>query len=95
MRRIALSALVAVIAVAVVRGSGAEEDALSAQARRLFAPLPEAMVSPDNPITAEKVALGRQLFFEPRVSADGTELRAVSSTRALRHRRAREADRRP
>jgi cytochrome c peroxidase len=30
------------------------------------------MTSPDNPITAEKVALGRLLFFETRVSADGT-----------------------
>lgn len=41
MRRIALSVLVAVIAViavAVGRGSGAEEDTLPAQARRLFAP---------------------------------------------------------
>lgn len=26
----------------------------------------------DNPLTAEKVALGKQLFFDPRLSADGT-----------------------
>src|ERR1044071_3454428 len=33
----------------------------------------EAMViPPDNPMTAEKVALGRQLFFDERLSADGS-----------------------
>jgi cytochrome c peroxidase len=69
MRRIVLSVLVA---VAVASASGAEEDTLFAQARRLFAPLPKTMVSPDNPLTPEKVALGRRLFFETRVSADGT-----------------------
>ncbi len=30
-------------------------------------PVPE-----DNPVTAEKVALGRKLFFDPKLSADGT-----------------------
>jgi cytochrome c peroxidase len=33
----------------------------------LYMPVPEA-----NPLTADKVALGRQLFFDPRLSADGT-----------------------
>src|SRR5262245_12087190 len=28
--------------------------------------------SKDNPTTAEKVALGQQLFFDPRLSKDGT-----------------------
>src|SRR6478672_12102850 len=33
----------------------------------------EAMViPPDNPMTPEKVALGRQLFFDERLSIDGT-----------------------
>ncbi len=49
----------------------ADEDLLE-QARRVFKPLPNVMASPDNPITPEKVALGRLLFFEPRVSLDGT-----------------------
>ncbi|CBE68724.1 MAG: c-type cytochrome [Candidatus Methylomirabilis oxygeniifera] len=31
-----------------------------------------AYVPPDNPLTAEKIELGRQLFFDGRLSADGT-----------------------
>jgi cytochrome c peroxidase len=33
----------------------------------LYMPVPE-----NNPLTAEKIELGRQLFFDPRLSADGT-----------------------
>lgn len=29
-------------------------------------------VPADNPLTAEKIALGRRLFFDPRLSVDGT-----------------------
>jgi cytochrome c peroxidase len=50
----------------------AADPDLRAQARALFEPLPRAMTTPDNPLTPDKVALGRMLFFEPRVSADGT-----------------------
>ena len=32
----------------------------------------EMSVPPDNPMTAEKVALGRQLFFDKRLSGDGS-----------------------
>jgi cytochrome c peroxidase len=45
---------------------------LRGQAQQVFKPLPTAMTSADNPITPDKVALGRLLFFEPRVSVDGT-----------------------
>jgi len=38
-----------------------------------FAPLPDRMNSPDNPVTAEKVALGRRLYFERRLSAGGNQ----------------------
>jgi len=31
-----------------------------------------AAIPPDNPQTPEKIALGQRLFFEPRLSADGT-----------------------
>jgi cytochrome c peroxidase len=37
-------------------------------ALKLFQPLPEAVSSPDNPITEEKIALGRMLYYEPRLS---------------------------
>ncbi len=50
----------------------AEDQALLTQARALFKPLPTVMESPENPVTPEKVALGRLLFFETRVSLDGT-----------------------
>ena len=34
--------------------------------------LPPVTIPPDNPQTGEKEALGRQLFFDPRLSADDT-----------------------
>ncbi len=34
--------------------------------------LPEVIHPADNPLTAEKVALGAQLYFDPRLSADNT-----------------------
>ena len=48
------------------------DPSVRSQAQQVFKPLPTAMTSPDNPITPEKVALGRMLFFETRVSVDGT-----------------------
>lgn len=47
--------------------------ALAATAAQALAPLPELPPVPaDNPMSAAKVALGRQLFFDPRLSVDGT-----------------------
>jgi cytochrome c peroxidase len=64
---------VAVIALSMASGTGhAADQDLRAQAQALFKPLPKEMASPDNPITPEKVHLGRLLFFETRVSLDGT-----------------------
>ena len=37
-----------------------------------LAPLPPVIAPADNPITPEKVELGRLLFFDPRMSADGS-----------------------
>lgn len=48
------------------------DPGLMEQARAVFKPLPKTISAPDNPLTPEKVALGRMLFFEPRVSVDGT-----------------------
>ncbi len=36
-----------------------------------LAPLPPVSAPPDNPITPKKVDLGRLLYFDPRMSADG------------------------
>jgi cytochrome c peroxidase len=52
--------------------SHAQDSDLRTRAAAIFKPLPKAMTSPDNVITPEKVALGRMLFFETRVSEDGT-----------------------
>ncbi len=60
------------LALSLVAVSGAQQPDLRAQAVAIFKPLPKEMATPDNPITPEKVALGRMLFFEPRVSEDGT-----------------------
>lgn len=51
-------------------GSGAEEP------YKLKMPLglqeDAAYIPPDNPLTAEKISLGKQLYFDTRLSADGT-----------------------
>ena len=61
----------AMLALAFGSASAADQ-ALLTQARALFQPLPKVMDSPENPVTPAKIALGRLLFFEPRVSVDGT-----------------------
>jgi cytochrome c peroxidase len=48
-----------------------DEDSLK-QAKQIFGPLPQVMVSEKNPITPEKVKLGKMLFYETRISVDGT-----------------------
>ena len=74
MRRDHLSTTVFVMAMLVLTwGSAtAADQALLTQAQALFKPLPKVMESPENSVTPEKVALGRLLFFETRVSQDGT-----------------------
>ena len=42
------------------------------QAQGIFKPLPDDMGTAEFPITPERVALGRALFFDPRPSLDGT-----------------------
>ncbi len=50
-------------------GSARAEDALRDQAKGLFEPIPKtAPALPDNPATPEKLALGKMLYFEPRLS---------------------------
>lgn len=50
---------------------GGENDLLT-QAKQIFTPLPQWMLSEKNPITPEKVHLGKILFYETRISVDGT-----------------------
>jgi cytochrome c peroxidase len=48
-----------------------DEDLLK-QAKQIFGPLPQVMLSEKNPVTPEKVKLGKILFYETRISVDGT-----------------------
>jgi cytochrome c peroxidase len=48
------------------------DEALLKQAKQIFGPLPQVISSEKNPITPEKVGLGKILFYETRISVDGT-----------------------
>lgn len=50
----------------------ADDAALIKRASQIIGPLPASMPSEENPITSEKVKLGKILFYEPRISIDGT-----------------------
>ncbi len=56
---------------------------ISAWTWNLPAGLPEPRVPPDNPMTAEKVALGRRLFYDTRLSGNGTQSCASCHRREL------------
>ena len=70
----AAAALAAMAAMAAAcTGPAARADAgLARQARDLFGQLPEVMASPNNAVTPAKAALGKALFYESRISVDGT-----------------------
>jgi len=65
------SCAIALAASAALLGAEDNEDALLARAQQIFKPLPADAGTPDRPLTPERVALGRALFFETRVSSDG------------------------
>ena len=71
---VAAEGLAVLFLLAMLAGAafaGPDQD-LIARAKAVFGPLPASMPSTDNPITPEKVRLGNLLFFESRVSVDGT-----------------------
>jgi cytochrome c peroxidase len=78
-KRIWIMCLVAVAITGVVASFAlASDDAdLLKEARSLFQPLPKDMATAEFPVTPERVRLGRALFFDPRIAADG----AVSCSR--------------
>ena len=67
----ALSAVLALIS-SVVWAATPDDQALLKQAQTVFKPLPEDMGTAEYPVTPERVTLGRLLFFDPRISLDGT-----------------------
>src|SRR5260370_27411665 len=56
---------------AAARTADVDADLLN-DARSNFQPLPQDMATPEFPITPSRVELGRKLFFDPRISVDGT-----------------------
>lgn len=50
----------------------ADDAALIKRTSQILGPLPASMPTEQNPITPEKVTLGKLLFYETRISADGT-----------------------
>lgn len=63
--------LMMAIALGCLTGA-AQADALRDAALQMFKPLPSTVPAvKDNPVTPEKVELGKALFFDPRLSASG------------------------
>ena len=54
-------------------GDAGDEAELLQQARSVFQMVPKDMATTEFPVAPERVRLGHVLFFEPRISADGTE----------------------
>lgn len=63
-----------VLFVSVITGTSfaTVDDGLIKKASQTLGPLPASMPSAENPITPEKVKLGKMLFYEPRISVDAT-----------------------
>jgi cytochrome c peroxidase len=72
MTKVIVSVFCAVLYCTVPLFAAGSDDELMNRAKAVFGPLPASMPSPDNPITQEKVKLGNMLFFESRISIDGT-----------------------
>jgi len=64
--------VLSVVCFAASAFSAAADQALLNQAQQVLGPLPATMVSEKNPITPDKIALGKMLFYENRISTDGT-----------------------
>jgi cytochrome c peroxidase len=61
-----------IIFFAVAAGVSRAEDATMKKAQALFKPIPaQAPENKENPVTPEKVTLGKMLYFDPRLSASG------------------------
>lgn len=50
-----------------------DADSVMMTAKNIFQPLPAQAVNPDNPVTPGKVALGKQLYYDSRLSMHNTE----------------------
>jgi len=64
-----ISALI--ISASIILSANAQDEVMK-QAQAVFSPLPSVMESADNPVTPEKIALGKMLFYDTRISVDRT-----------------------
>ena len=62
--------IAAVLAISLATAVEEDDVTLLKRAQELFQPLPKDMATPESPITNERVNLGQQLFFDPRLTAD-------------------------
>lgn len=60
------------LALSQVAAADPGDAELLTRAQEIFKPLPKDMATAEFPITPERVELGRALFFDPRISLDGT-----------------------
>src|SRR5258708_21140219 len=60
----------AVLAISLATAVEEDDVSLLKRAQELFQPLPKDMATPESPITKERVKLGQQLFFDPRLTVD-------------------------
>jgi len=68
-----LISIAACIVTGILFAQGAENDAkLLKEAKDAFPPLPKDAATAEYPVLPDRVSLGRKLFFDPRISADGT-----------------------
>jgi len=70
--RIKAILLVVVLSFTSISSASDEDEDLLKQAKKIFSPLPQVISSKKNPITPEKILLGKLLFYETRISIDGT-----------------------
>ncbi len=71
--RLALCAFIMVTAAFSALAAPTEDDVqLLKHAQGIFVPLPQNAATAEYPVTPERVALGQMLFFDPRLSVDGT-----------------------
>ena len=63
-RFLILSTLLGTLAFFIAASAPAADD-LQMKAAGIFRPLPTEMSSPENPLTPEKITLGRMLYYEP------------------------------
>jgi cytochrome c peroxidase len=67
-----LSVLLSAFAPLSLHAATDKSENLVAQAQGVFTPLPADMATAGHPFTPELVTLGRSLYFDPRISVDGT-----------------------